>query len=292
MKLLDLFSGIGGFSLAARWANIETIQFVEKDEFCRKVLMKNFPNVPIHDDIRTFNFHQDVEILTGGFPCQPFSLAGKRKGFSDDRYLWPAMFRVIKQCRPRFIIAENVPGIIPMLDPILEDLENEGYTWQAYLIPASAIHAPHKRERLWIIAYSNSVRCNERLGNTKERPLQADWERYIKTLQTEWTEFQPQSWTTFNFQDWLGLAANTNSITSKQTNSQSITEQNQWNPRERHTRQHRKDSSIFNWEKDQPPISGVDDGLPNGMDRNKSLGNAIVPQIAYIFLKAIVLHGT
>src|ERR1043166_5742013 len=194
MKLLDLFSGIGGFSLAARWANIDTIQFVEKDEFCRKVLMKNFPNVPIHDDIRTFNFHQDVEILTGGFPCQPFSLAGKRKGFSDDRYLWPAMFRVIKQCRPRFIIAENVPGIIPMLDPILEDLENEGYTWQAYLIPASAIHAPHKRERLWIIAYSNSVRCNERLGNTKERPLQADWERYIKTLQTEWKKFQPQSW--------------------------------------------------------------------------------------------------
>src|SRR5258708_22911114 len=157
MKLLDLFSGIGGFSLAAKWAGIETIQFVEKDDFCQKILMKNFPGVPIHDDIKTFNFYSDVDILTGGFPCQPFSIAGKKKGALDERYLWPEMFRIIKQCKPKFIIAENVPGIIPDLDPVLEDLEGEGYQWATYLIPASFIGAPHKRERLWIVANSNSL---------------------------------------------------------------------------------------------------------------------------------------
>lgn len=289
MKLLDLFSGIGGFSLAARWANIETIQFVEKDKFCQKVLMKNFPNIPIHDDIKTFHFMDKVDLLTAGFPCQPFSVAGKKKGIKDDRYLWPEVRRIIGESKPNWIMLENVSGIIPYLDPILEDLERENYIWQAFLIPASSIGAPHKRERLWIVANSDSKRRNDRPDNRKERSVQDNWQRHVKTLQSEWPQFVPESWKTFNAQDWL---TNPNSITSEQANKGTITEQDKWNARLGYSRQDRSNSSKFNWQEDQPPIPGMDDGLPYGLDRNKALGNAIVPQIAYVFLKAIVLHGT
>jgi DNA (cytosine-5)-methyltransferase 1 len=243
MKHLDLFSGIGGFALAARWAEIETIQFVEKDVFCKKVLKKNFPNVPVHDDIKDFDFNEPVDILTGGFPCQPFSVAGKRKGFSDDRYLWPEMFRIIKQCRPRFIIAENVPGIVPMLDPILEDLERENYSWQAYLIPASLIGAPHKRERLWIIAHLNSIGSDYRFYHWKKGYLQENHQWNLEEIQQKWQQLQPDSWSVMSPRDWL-----------------------QYNRKS----------------------SGRDDGLSNRMDRIKSLGNAIVPQIAYLFFKVFV----
>lgn len=286
MKVLDLFSGIGGFALAARWAGMETIQFVEKDEFCQKVLMKNFPNVPIHDDIKTFDFYKDVDVLTGGFPCQPFSVAGKKKGLLDDRYLWPDMFRLIRQCKPRFIVAENVPGIVPMLDPILEDLETEGYQWRAYLIPASAIGAPHKRERLWIIAYRDSERCDSGANIGEKRPLQNDWQRYVEAIHTEWPQFVPESWAAFKAQDWLGFATDSDSDHSNQRAKDNATcaERPQWKDV---TSEIITCDPKFNWQKDQPPIPGVDDGLPNGVDRNKALGNAIVPQIAYVFLRAI-----
>jgi DNA (cytosine-5)-methyltransferase 1 len=247
MKLLDLFSGIGGFSLAARWAGIQTIQFVEKDKFCKKVLTKNFPNVPIHDDIRTFNFHEEVEILTGGFPCQPFSVAGKKKGLLDDRYLWPEMFRIIKQCRPKFIIAENVPGIVPLLDSILEDLEGENYQWTAYLIPACLIGAPHKRERLWIIANLDSKRCENGINNRETRYLQENQKWYLEEIQPKWKQLIPNAWKVMQARDWLEFNAD---------------------------------------------LMRKNDGLSNRLDRITSLGNAIVPQIAYVFLKAIVLHGT
>lgn len=292
MKLLDLFSGIGGFSLAARWANIETIQFVERDKFCQKVLMKNFPNVPIHDDIKTFNFYKDVDVLTGGFPCQPFSVAGKKKGLTDDRYLWPDMLRIIKQCRPRFIIAENVPGIIPLLDPILEDLERENYTWWAYLISASSLGAPHKRERLWVIAHCNRERFNERNNYRKKRYIQDDWERNIEKIQSEWPQFIPKSWKTFNAQEWLGFATNSDSQQCNEgtENQKSFSQRHEW---QKSTRTNRHDSvkkqSVFNWEEDKPPVPGMDDGISHRVDRNKSLGNSIVPQIAYIFLKSITM---
>lgn len=247
MQLLDLFSGIGGFSLAARWAGIETIQFVEKDKFCQKVLMKNFPNVPIHDDIRTFNFHQDVEILTGGFPCQPFSIAGKKKGILDDRYLWPEMLRVIRQCKPTYIIAENVAGLVSMLDTILEDLEKEKYTCQSYLIPASLIGAPHKRERLWIVAYRNRERCHSGGNYWEMRQIFDNLEWHIQEIQSEWPQFIRQSWQVMSANEWLQANAG---------------------------------------------FMRINDGLPNRVDRIKALGNSIVPQMAYAFLKAIVLHGT
>lgn len=158
MKHLDLFSGIGGFALAARWAGIETVAFCEIDKFCHKVLNKNFPGVPIHDDIKTLSGvdYAGVDIITGGYPCQPFSLAGARKGASDDRHLWPEMFRVIKQAKPRFVVAENVIGHLSMgFDSVCDDMESEGYAVWAFVIPACAKDAPHKRDRVWIVAHTD-----------------------------------------------------------------------------------------------------------------------------------------
>lgn len=161
MKHLDLFSGIGGFALAARWAGIETVAFCEIDKFCHKVLNKNFPDIPIHDDIKTLNGgdYAGIDIITGGYPCQPFSYCGKRQGENDQRHLWPEMFRIIKQARPKFIVSENVIGHITLgVDTVLDDLENENYTCWAFIIPACAADAPHKRDRVWIVAYSDEVK--------------------------------------------------------------------------------------------------------------------------------------
>jgi DNA-cytosine methyltransferase len=161
LKLLDLFSGIGGFSLGLESTGFfETIAFVEKDKFCQKILKKNFKNIIIEGDIRNVkgsNYKADV--ITGGFPCQPFSGAGKRKGTNDDRYLWDETIRIVKECKPVWFIGENVEGIINIqegvvLKQVCADLENEGFEVQCLIIPASGIGACHQRKRVWILAYS------------------------------------------------------------------------------------------------------------------------------------------
>ena len=160
LKLLDLFSGIGGFSLAAQWTGkIETVGFCERDKFCKKILNKHWPSVPIYDDI--FKLKGDefetVDIISGGFPCQPFSVAGKRRSDKDDRFLWPEMLRIIKTIHPKWVVGENVAGIINLaLDEVLSSLEAEGYTAETFIIPACAVNAPHRRDRVWIIAKSSS----------------------------------------------------------------------------------------------------------------------------------------
>ncbi len=146
---IDLFSG---FALAAHWAGFTTEVFCEQDPFCQRVLRHHWPAVPLVSDIREFDGR-------AYFPCQPFSTAGKRGGRADDRFLWPEMLRVIREGRPHWIVGENVPGIINMaLDDVLSDLENEGYATQALLIPACSVNAPHKRERVWIIAHPQCSR--------------------------------------------------------------------------------------------------------------------------------------
>lgn len=157
VRHVDLFSGIGGFALAAGWAGFTTVQFVEIDPFCRAVLRKHWPDVPIHDDIRTFTADlvgRPIDLITGGVPCQPFSVAGKRRGQEDDRHLWPEMARVIGACRPRWVLGENVPGFISLgLDDCLADLESLGYEARAIVVPACAVNAPHRRDRVWIVAH-------------------------------------------------------------------------------------------------------------------------------------------
>ncbi len=159
----SLFAGIGGFDLAAECAGIKTIWQVEINPYCQRVLKKNFPEAKRYGDIRDVGKHnlERVDIISGGFPCQPFSIAGKQKGKTDDRFLWPEMFRVIREMRPSFVICENVTGIIDLaLDQVLIDLENKGYVGETFIIPACAVNAPHKRDRVWIIAYSKNTDFN------------------------------------------------------------------------------------------------------------------------------------
>lgn len=178
MKHLDLFSGIGGFALAAQWAGFETVAFCEIEDFPRRVLEKNFPGVPIHLDIRDLDGseYEGIDLITGGYPCQPFSVVGKRKGAEDDRHLWPEMRRVIAQAKPRWVVAENVAGHITMgLDDVLSDLERDNYTAWAVVIPAAAVGALHKRERVWVVANSNDR--NDKSSKVAGSELRAEIEK-------------------------------------------------------------------------------------------------------------------
>lgn len=176
MKHLGLFEGIGGFSLAARWAGWETIAWCEINEFGQKVLRHHFPEAEGFSDITKTDFTKyanKIDIITGGFPCQPYSTAGKRLGKEDARHLWPEMFRAIREVKPTFIVGENVRGLVNwngglVFDEVQSDLENEGYEVFPFLLPACAINAPHKRERIWFVAHSRSVRCD----NEQERQEQ------------------------------------------------------------------------------------------------------------------------
>jgi DNA (cytosine-5)-methyltransferase 1 len=182
MKVLDLFSGIGGFSLGLEsTGHFETIAFVEKDEFCQKVLRKNFKNIPIEGDIRNVKGDRyQADVVTGGFPCQPFSIAGKRKGTDDDRYLWDETIRVVRECRPKWFIGENVDGLVNIqngmvLRQVQNDLEKEGFEVQCLVIPASGIGAWHQRKRIWIIG------CNVSNSNINSKTKRREYENDEKT---------------------------------------------------------------------------------------------------------------
>ena len=177
LKVLDLFSGIGGFSLGLHSTDFfDTVKFVEFDEFCQKVLKKNFPNIPIEGDIRNVKGKEfEADVITGGFPCQPFSVAGKQKGRDDNRYLWPEMFRLIKEIKPEFVIGENVQGLVNLqngmvLRQVQDDLEGEGFEVQCFLIPASGIGAWHQRFRVWIVGHSkhNGLLAAEKRSRDKK----------------------------------------------------------------------------------------------------------------------------
>ena len=245
MKHLDLFSGIGGFALAARWAGIETVGFCEIEEFPRKVLQKNFPAVPIHHDIRELDGseYEGIDIITGGYPCQPFSVAGNRKGTKDPRHLWPEMLRVITQARPTWVVCENVAGHVTLgLDKVLADMGGEGYTGRAFIVPACAKDAQHRRDRLWLVFNANGV---DAFGG--KRPDGAD-------IQTE-----------------------------KRETSEDVEEGNIWvselEPGEITPRGTTYADSLREL-----------DGLPDWVDRNRALGNAIVPQVAYEILRCLKAH--
>lgn len=156
LKVLDLFSGIGGFSLGLeRTGGFETVAFCEINSFRRSILRKNWPEVPIYDDVRTLNYDGPVDVICGGYPCQPFSTAGHRKGNQDERHLWPAMFNLVKKHRPAWVIGENVVGHVTMgLDAVLDDLESEDYSTRAFVIPAYGVGSYQERDRVWVVSHS------------------------------------------------------------------------------------------------------------------------------------------
>lgn len=161
-KAISLFAGIEGFGLAIHKMGWEVVASVEWEQFPQLVIKKNFPKTDLHGDIKQFDgrkFRGTIDIVCGGFPCQPYSLAGKRQGKNDNRHLWPEMLRVIREVQPAWVIGENVPGLVNwskgvVFEEVQSDLEAEGYEVQSFILPAAGVGAPHRRDRVWIVAYS------------------------------------------------------------------------------------------------------------------------------------------
>jgi DNA (cytosine-5)-methyltransferase 1 len=299
--MLDLFSGIGGFSLAASWTGgIETVAFCEIEPYCQKVLHKHWPDVPIYPDIKQLRGEDigSVDIVCGGFPCQPFSCAGKQRGKEDDRYLWPEMFRVIQETKPTWVVGENVAGLIELgLEDCFFNLEAEGYEVQALIIPACAIGAPHRRDRVWILAHSRcSLRqgsilerahedeAGERDANITERPSSSP---ELDVADTESRKSGEQE--SRNRREGIGRGSE-KVIDVADTESKQGTADINGKARTTEKGEPRRSGGCirFDWWQSEPSVGRVANGIPNRVDRLKCLGNAIVPQVAYPILQGIV----
>jgi DNA (cytosine-5)-methyltransferase 1 len=326
LKLLDLFSGIGGFSLGMEATNrIKTIAFVEKDKFCQKVLNKNFKNIPIEEDIRNVKgSNYTADIVSGGFPCQPFSVAGKRRGKDDDRYLWDETIRVVAETKPKWFVGENVEGIInisngTVLQQIQQDLEKEGFQVQCLVIPASGVGAWHQRKRVWIIgcnvSNSNSNRNTneiERSNGEKEKVQRehrqkdsSTWE-FIRTNSNDVPNTNSGNVETGCErqrrirQESEGERSSSNATNIRQalsnTNSKGLQGCSLPTKLEREQRQvitKRNTEKQQTWWEAQSSLCGVPDGISYELDKDrtnriKALGNSIVPLIAYEIGKAII----
>ena len=289
--------------------------FCDNDEFCQKVLAKHWPESKIYGDIRTLtdtNYdgfygtkdrqsHEErtgsdqegqeqgsklkgshtirhrthTDLLTGGFPCQPFSAAGKRRGTDDDRYLWPEMLRVIRLTKPTWVIGENVGGLVTwnegmVLEQVCADLEAEGYEVQPLIIPACAKNAPHRRDRVWIVANSDSKRERAGRGEVQEKDGEIPQRNH-----------------------------NAKPVNTSKDNAPDTQRQGQQEPQHQHYSQDKEEAEAGvdnrferqSWDQDWLEVAtrlcGVDDGVSKRVDRLKALGNAIVPQVAIEIMKAI-----
>lgn len=277
MNHASLFSGIGGFDLAAEQIGWHNLLHCEIDPFNRKILNYYWPEAKSYADITTTDFtiwRGKIGLLTGGFPCQPFSVAGKMLGTEDARNLWPEMLRAIREMAPRYVVAENVSGLLSwseglQFEQVCTDLEGEGYEVQPLIAPAAGVGAPHKRDRVWIVAYS--PRCNDRksLGSAEKRQAQQFRNSAISKA-----------------------ASNTKRSRSQKYKPAAFTDRPRPSKR-------LGNSELSNFEQfpTQPPIYGRNDGLSDKLDgitlsslRRKSIaayGNAIVPQVALQIFKAI-----
>jgi DNA (cytosine-5)-methyltransferase 1 len=293
LKHLDLCSGIGGFALGLQSTNyFKTIGFVEIDKFCQKVLTKQFPNIPIYEDLKNFKPQEhnlQPDILTAGFPCQPFSVAGKQKGKDDNRNLWKETFRIIKESRPTWFIGENVSGIVKLyLDTILEDLESEGYTTRCFNISASSIGAKHQRQRIWIVSYSDS-RLRGGRGTVRESGI--DQEREFSITQ-EKSKCQTQNlWSkTIGCNALSGETENVSDSNSKRLKELNFSKKS--NKQNFDYRRNDKVKTNENWWQTFSKFHRIPNGISYGLDKDranriKGLGNAIVPQIPYYIGLAI-----
>ena len=309
---LSLFSGIGGLDLAAEWAGFRTVGQCEWADYPRAVLEKHWPGIPRWRDIRTLtkeSFYEKtglhtVDVISGGFPCQPFSVAGKRGGKDDDRYLWPEMLRVIRQLQPTWVIGENVPGIVNLaLDEVLSDLEAEGYEVQCFLIPACGVDAPHRRERCAILAHSlrkrNGIYRAPNDAAETGRPGCADSGREAENGHGQrW----PDQSSVCRVADGLRTAVykadsytDSNGLQGRMSEPVLETDFTNCSSREREREPGLRRSSpelsrgYTVWENwpNEPDVGRVAYGVPNRVDRLKCLGNAVVPQQFYPFFAAI-----
>ena len=269
LRMLDLFAGIGGFSYAGEKlvGGFETVAFCEYDEHAQRVLRKHWPDTEIIRDIRELandadRFRGMVDVITGGYPCQPFSLAGVRRGDQDDRHLWPEMLRVIEAVRPRWVIGENVAGHISMgLDTVLSDLEAAGYASRCYVIPAVAADAPHRRDRCWIVAHAGCQRQGAEVSRSSGQSIDGAAQRQRAEARNR-------------FDDGGEDVADTN---------REGLEGAEWQGFEGRGER----PSIGSWWKTEPELGRVAYGIPGRVHRLKQLGNSIVPQVAARILYAI-----
>ena len=337
---LDLFSGIGGFSLGLEaTGEFETVAFCDYDPFCQKVLRKHWENVPIYGDIKELTYEKlkanginNIDIITGGYPCQPFSVAGNKKGEQDPRHLWPEYFRLVQECRPTWVIGENVGGHIKLgLDTVLKDLESEGYSARTFSISASSIGANHKRERVWIVANSNdrlSKQSNEEVrtgGNTfdngnsdmansnierlegSNRSLSSEHERdkrrdshehsdekIMANSSSERLERHRREYKLREDSEEGKVSRSSEDV----ANSERIRQQGPGKPigpSNTKTNSNGK-TSWFNhgserkegWWDVEPNVGRVAHGIPNRVDRLKSLGNSLIPHIPYYIGQSII----
>jgi DNA (cytosine-5)-methyltransferase 1 len=294
MNHIGLFEGIGGFSLAARWMGWETIAWCEWNEFGQKVLKHHFPKAQPHGDITKTDFtiyRGQCDIVTGGFPCQPYSLAGKRKGKADERHLWPEMLRAIREIQPTWVVGENVLGLVNwdgglVFNEVQADLEAEGYEVFPYVLPAVSVNAPHRRDRIWFVAYSaNNGHKNRhtKAGGEVECSESRGMQQFEGVGRERFTA-NPNS---------IGIQRQSiNNNTSKKIRQgwKSIKEV-----------RHIRHASTWQNFPTQSPIRFGDDGLSDRLDsitfpkwRNESIkaaGNAIVPQVAFQIFKTIKLYN-
>ncbi|MFB4260484.1 DNA cytosine methyltransferase [Shouchella clausii] len=298
MKSIELFAGIGGIALAAEWAGIETVAFCERDPYCQKVLNKHWPDVPIFDDIRKLNKKVleergidvgAIELVTGGFPCQPYSVAGLQRGTEDDRDLWPEMFRIIREIRPTWVVGENVANFANMeLDRTLSNLESIGYKGRAFILPACAVEAPHERSRTFVVAYAESER-RRKTGNDCER--YEEWPsgcRIIpdadsKRFSTRGCKEQTRRKVISGY-DHSNTSCKRCNEMEQHDGGGTKSEGTVHKIRERRERPRRGKS----WWETEPNVGRVAYGVSDRVDRLKGLGNAVVPQQIYPIFRAIV----
>ncbi len=325
----SLFSGIGGFDLAAEWMGWNNVFHCEIDPFGQKVLNYYWPNAISYEDITKTDFaiwRGKIDIITGGFPCQPFSAAGKRKGTEDDRHLWPQMLRAIQEIAPVWVVGENVSGLVNwsgglVFEQVQLDLEAEGYEVQPVILPAVSVNAPHRRDRVWFVAYraikgreereqdngwAESEKDGSGVDNRPERsgcngptpdPHNTGTREQLRTdgggqEENKRRQGQPQP----EFRETGGDASNSN---IRGLEGGEGIDRRQKYERERGGLRNTTTASSCNWENfpTQPPICGGNDGIPRSLDsitfskwRNESIkayGNAIVPQVALQIFKSI-----
>ena len=321
LRHFDVCSGIGGFSLGFRWAALsEPVAFCEIDPYCQKVLAKNFPNIPIFNDVKELVNDRpestrtipDHDILTSGYPCQPFSVAGQRRGEEDERNIWRFVFEIVKRKHPTWCVFENVYGHIAMgLDQVLHDMESEGYSTQTFVVPACSLNAPHKRDRLWIVGNSEhdgSLASKIRRGNQETSKGASQGQNQAE--QSSGTSRRKDNGTLADTESegLQGLDKRSPTISTERdeitdigtkgsrdkdvANSKCMGRESRTSVREELAR--KESHGKFNnrstngsaqerarsWWDVEPNVGRVAYGIPSRVDRLRGLGNAIVPQIA------------
>lgn len=290
---LSLFAGIGGFDLAATWAGFDIACQVEIDPFCLKILAKHWPAIPRHLDIRSFDatpYAGTIDLLMGGPPCQPVSYAGKRQGAEDDRWLWPETLRIMRECRPHWAVFENPLGLLTLnggveFERLLSEMEAEGYETQAIIIPACAVGAPHRRDRVWILAHATS-------GGAATTQQPGQWDLSQLCGETRTIANSPQSRSGRlpvqpGRSQQEGVDVDGSSEVATDADDTGCSQQQRaiaGNEEFAASQFHCQWPTVS-------PVRGAGDGVPSELDRTrrlKALGNAIVPQVAYAILKRLI----